>query len=711
MGPSGFARFMAGCSCEQEDALYRDIEEYEEQKITVITGLPTDSAHQLAQSIVTRRRQEDNRYKETDRLGTEGEGPQFVFTKEGDVYFPQFDSTLGDMYTRQKTLRPDEYSETEHRTVVSAYRSLREGATQAAHIVHHFNQNGQLDVRDAIVLTYDPLTKSGRMHILNISHLGETHTSEESAVAALQERLNGFAFAQEQYGESPLLVRTEDPVDPASLFIHPKEVPPVRESEMAVENFRHEHVLGDAYAPDDRFIPVVPGRKVVHADSTPEPEIPFVLPEYLQRLMDRDDRGRRVAITDVKPQAMPVVGIVRENPGKPKRTPESVRRIRTENPRIGNEAAPEIGPEEQRLREPVQQLEIVEKTGVGIAGIFVLLNRLRTGGETHATPQQRPDPVVGVPSVAVEAVLFVHPPKEPVLVGKGGKSRAPETTRPRVLDAVPTTGAIRERRVLPPEMPVFALRTAVAHMEKTIRTADSPLSGFAQWIEPVSLRHSERPKKPDGEMLPTLKRKRRRSKERSLRQRRSRLVADMMTAVNKLVRAQRTERPVDPRKTEVQRKQAILPKQEVNVSLSPVATEPRVREDRMNRTEQPEPPISQTEAAQQVTLIILLSCLMTAEIPAVVTGNNPEKTGKTGQPEQRHEGIGVQLWMYLALIYYAGLLREHTASVAPNLPVPNNSGKKRKRGRRKHRRSATHLSRQGIIYVRTEPEGYAMINL
>jgi len=335
IGPSCFARFMAGCVCEEEDSLYQAIEGFETKKIIATSQMKADLARDVAHKIVDTRRGIDENYKEADQLGIEGEGPTFTFTTNGDVYFPEFDNCLGEMYERQKAVRPKQYRKEEHDTVLSAYQALRNGAKQAAHIVHQYNEQGKLDIRDVVVLTFDHQTNTGHMYILNISQEGKNHTTLESAHDAMQKRLGGFE-EKVRTDSVFLFVREENPVDPVSLFRERKiiRLTPIQPVKEAVPWFR----------------------TVLNADK--DSHIPFRIPLFLQRLMGRDEKGELIQQKKQKEKKNKNVEIQKTTLSK--ETTSVVSRIEKQKEKVEKER---------------RAIVVAEKTGVGIGGALFLLKK------------------------------------------------------------------------------------------------------------------------------------------------------------------------------------------------------------------------------------------------------------------------------------------------------------------------------------------------
>jgi len=335
IGPSCFARFMAGCVCEEEDSLYQAIEGFETKKIIATSQMKADLARDVAHKIVDTRRGIDENYKEADQLGIEGEGPTFTFTTNGDVYFPEFDNCLGEMYERQKAVRPKQYRKEEHDTVLSAYQALRNGAKQAAHIVHQYNEQGELDIRDVVVLTFDHQTNTGHMYILNISQEGKNHTTLESAHDAMQKRLGGFE-EKVRTDSVFLFVREENPVDPVSLFRERKiiRLTPIQPVKEAVPRFR----------------------TVLNADK--DSHIPFRIPLFLQRLMGRDEKGE----------------LIQQKKQKEKKN----KNVEIQKTTLSKETSPvvsHIEKQKEKVEKERRAIVVAEKTGVGIGGALFLLKK------------------------------------------------------------------------------------------------------------------------------------------------------------------------------------------------------------------------------------------------------------------------------------------------------------------------------------------------
>lgn len=270
---------MAGCVVENENQLYEQSETLEVAKL-ISSGLGEDAAKKQGHETMLHHRKVDDEYKKQDVEGQEGVGAEFTFTSDGDVYFPEYGGYLGELYKNQKKARPREYVPKEHGTVIEAYRMLKNGATQAAHIVHHYDENGQPDVRDVVVLTFDHTTNRGTMHILNISEDGENHHSLESAYEAMKTRLNGFG-KEVMKDDAYLLVRNESPVDPVSLF---REKLLIVQEKAVIPSDKYEREPVEVYKPTLRF-------------QEPSPvirNIPVHIPVYLQKLLGRDEKGMPV---------------------------------------------------------------------------------------------------------------------------------------------------------------------------------------------------------------------------------------------------------------------------------------------------------------------------------------------------------------------------------------------------------------------------------
>jgi len=287
IGSSRFARYMAGCVCEHSDIFYNKIEDYNTTRL-MESGIKMIDAQMLAHQLVFENRTVDDTYLEQDENGIEGKGPQFSLTSNGDVYFSGFHGSLNTMYADQQIVLPDMYDSEEHKTVLSAYEALRNGATQAAHIVHHYNEKGELDVRDVVVLTYDHETNTGQMHILNISQRGKNHQSLESAHDAMQKRLGGFE--EKMKADSVFLfVREEKPIDPLSFFREKINSSKIQE---ANTSFLYDYLTEpvkefDTVQQFQEVVSIV--RTVVHVDTF-EDDIPYVLPRFLEQFIKQDEK-------------------------------------------------------------------------------------------------------------------------------------------------------------------------------------------------------------------------------------------------------------------------------------------------------------------------------------------------------------------------------------------------------------------------------------
>jgi hypothetical protein len=356
---------MAGCVCEKENELYEDSQKNEAKKL-VATGVSADVAQKQAHEIVDHHRSVDNKFKGQDEEGCEGKGAAFTFTSDGDVFFPEYKGYLNGLYQNQKEARPQQYNPEEHETVLSAYQSLRNGATQAAHIVHHYNEQGDLDIRDVVVLTYDRQTNTGQMHILNISREGNSHQSLESARVAMQQRLGGFK--EEIKTENIFLfVREEKAIDPVSLFREKSQAPEIHERIVISLNDYGEEPLRKVsiVQPVKEAIPFI--RPVFQADKRRE-DIPFRLPSFLQRLMGRDENGKLI-----------------QQEKQTKRKEKNIimydnRPREIQNGKFTKETSSvllHIEKQKEKVDEGKKGIVLARETGIGIGGALFILDSLK----------------------------------------------------------------------------------------------------------------------------------------------------------------------------------------------------------------------------------------------------------------------------------------------------------------------------------------------
>jgi len=350
IGPSRFARYMAGCVRDKENELYQKIEVHKTTQL-VKSGINTTDAQIRAHQLVVENRAVDNTYVEKDKQGEEGEGPQFSFTKYGDVHFIGFHGSLNTMYADQQIVLPDQYNPEEHKTVLSAYQSLRNGAKQAAHIVHQYNEQGELDIRDVVLLTYDPQTNTGRMHILNISQEGKNHKTLESARDAMQKRLGGFE-GEMKTDTIFLFVREEKPIDPMSFFREKMNLHKIHENPVIPLNDYGEGLSREFPTIQSRkdTIPII--RPVFQADENKD-VIPFHLPFFLQRLMGRNEKGTLIK---------------QEKRNKKKQKTENVHRD-------VHMVIARIEKQKEKVEKERRVIVVAEKTGVGIGGALFLLKK------------------------------------------------------------------------------------------------------------------------------------------------------------------------------------------------------------------------------------------------------------------------------------------------------------------------------------------------
>ncbi|MCJ7826199.1 hypothetical protein MUP56_01115, partial [Patescibacteria group bacterium] len=369
IGPSHFARYMAGCVCEDEEQVYEKIEVHKATQL-MNQGVNRADAQIQAHQIVVENRAVDDTFKENDKQGIEGKGPNFSFTKDGDVRFSGYNGSLHSNYADQQVVFPYKYNPKEHTMVLSAYESLRNGAKQAAHIVHEYNEQGELDIRDVVLLTFNPDTNIGEMHILNISSEGKNHKTLESARTAMQERLGGFKEEVKSEGVF-LFVREENPINPLSLFrdtiiqheIHEKPFAPLYDYDEGVS--RKFPTLQSK----KEVIPFV--RQVFQADETPN-TIPFRLPSYLQRLTGKDEKEEKIQQNNQrretnKKQQKSIVE-------RAHKTPEIKK---TESSKEMHPVIMRIEHQKATMDEKKKSITFAVKTGVGIGGALFILDALK----------------------------------------------------------------------------------------------------------------------------------------------------------------------------------------------------------------------------------------------------------------------------------------------------------------------------------------------
>lgn len=275
------------CGSSRTEELYKFSEDYDTEQL-IVGGMNPDLARQTAREHVEIRKKADQKSEKRDRLGEEGIGPEFILTPDGDIYFPEYNDSLEKMYERQQKSSFDMYHKEEHETVLRAYQKLRDGASQSAHVCHNYNEKGELEIRDVVILTYDHQSGRGEMHVLNISNQGTMHATVESALEAATQRLVGFETVRSD--DICVFVRKDNPIDPVSLF-QDQHVQPSFSQHRSVytEKNPEPHRLSTPL-PDASF----PNRPVFDADRSHD--VPFTLPLYLQRLTGRDSEGNSMAV-------------------------------------------------------------------------------------------------------------------------------------------------------------------------------------------------------------------------------------------------------------------------------------------------------------------------------------------------------------------------------------------------------------------------------
>jgi len=353
--------FFGGCAPKNKDKLYEDSENYEVEKL-IAQGVSEPEARRQAKEVTKERRKDDESYEHRDALGIEGKGPEFTLT-ESDALFKN--QSLHAMYEKQQNLMPEEYNTEEHATVLSAFQSLRDGAKQAAHIVHHYNENGELDIRDVVVLTYDHKTNTGQMHILNISQEGKNHQTLKSARDAMQQRLGGFK--EEVKTERVFLfVRTDTIVNPVSLFRGQSDSLEVRERNIvSLHDYwkKSEFELKSSRQPQE----AISFSRPILREDTIKTEIPFRLPFFLQRLMGRDEKGK--LIHDEKQNEKDQKKVF----GRKNRIQEI---SKADPPNEKHPAFVRIEKQITQIDEKKKAIVFAEKTGVGIGGALSILDTL-----------------------------------------------------------------------------------------------------------------------------------------------------------------------------------------------------------------------------------------------------------------------------------------------------------------------------------------------
>jgi len=413
VGPSFFARFMAGCTCEQPPI--PEMEDYYTKKL-VHAGVSPHSVREQAFWLITKKNEANEPYRKPDELGLEGEGPQFSFTEDGDIRFSDYPETLNTMYKNQKALRPEQYNKEEHQTVLSAFQALRNGAEQAAHVVHHYNDRQELDIRDVVVLTFDHQTDTGRMHILNISQEGKNHKTLESARDAMQKRLGGFE--EEMKTDSIFLfVREKTPVDPVSLFRERSDINSIRERKIMTLSDHEKQIRTSAtIQPAKEAVPQL--RTVLNADK--DSHIPFRIPLFLQRLMGRDEKGELSQQREHKEKKSKNVivydkGFHEKQRGIPSKEIFSV--------------LSRIEKQKQKIEEGKRGIVCAEKTGVGIGGALFLLRKEAERPPLRLSKKEKRElrKMKNLPAT-------LHPSETPYLLRTGVVMQAGEIKRQRYKD-------------------------------------------------------------------------------------------------------------------------------------------------------------------------------------------------------------------------------------------------------------------------------------
>jgi len=158
-----------GCECNKD--IFKSA--YDDEVITVRAQTPEISEHELrvkvAQNLRPRFRADMDWAKQEASGEVNYEGPHFNVSADGDVIYPGYNNmSLDELHERQLRILPDEYSPEEHATSRLIREAFRNGATR---VVTSYARDG-VDNRDIVVLEIDPVTREGRMRIINTSKNG-----------------------------------------------------------------------------------------------------------------------------------------------------------------------------------------------------------------------------------------------------------------------------------------------------------------------------------------------------------------------------------------------------------------------------------------------------------------------------------------------------------------------------------------------------------
>jgi len=160
----------------QEDITANDIylSSYQNVVDQIRTAGPDLDDHNIrimAAEIFRPRFREDRR---TDILESSDEkeyqANEFVM-KDGQLFFPKYDTTLEQLHLNQLEKRPEEYSPEDHQTSLLIQEAFRNGATIVSTV---YARKGS-DNRDIVEMVYDPKTNRGFTRIVNTQEQGKNH--------------------------------------------------------------------------------------------------------------------------------------------------------------------------------------------------------------------------------------------------------------------------------------------------------------------------------------------------------------------------------------------------------------------------------------------------------------------------------------------------------------------------------------------------------
>jgi hypothetical protein len=142
--------------------------------------LPELSASQVRHEVADRLRPLFKQDKQSWRQENSGEkeydGTKIKVTENGDVYYPEYGNrTLEQCHIRQLTITPESYSKEEHQTSRLIQEAFRNGATR---VVTSYAREGN-DNRDIVVMEIDPVSREGKLRIINTKENGRNHTYSE----------------------------------------------------------------------------------------------------------------------------------------------------------------------------------------------------------------------------------------------------------------------------------------------------------------------------------------------------------------------------------------------------------------------------------------------------------------------------------------------------------------------------------------------------